>query len=389
MRMILVLFFFSSLQYLKGQEEMTSLDIGILSVSRPQAIQVIPEKGAYAVIADGQNIATLRAGDRATLAKLNDLVKLSFPHKVAGRFYDIRLMALHDSSYFRLYVLTPEKYERVYDDHLLVKAVGENLRLINRVDLEKYIAGVVEAESGKEKPVEFYKVQAIISRTYALSNRRRFAASGFNLSDETDSQVYHGKCRWEPIILEAVQATAGKVLVDSEMRLITAAFHSNSGGETIGSESVWSGPLPYLSPRKDEFSRNGDHYRWVKMIHRDDWLNYLRDSFDIDLNDRKLVAAFVKFDQDRRKQFLGDPKYGIPLTKIRKDMSLNSTFFELRPKGDSIRIDGKGFGHGAGLSQEGAMRMAALGFSYPDILHFYYDDVHIIDLRALEFFLKE
>ena len=52
-------------------------------------------------------------------------------------------------------------------------------------------------------------------------------------------------------------------------------------------------------------------------------------------------------------------------------------------------MTGKGFGHGAGLCQEGAMRMAASGFSYPEILHFYYKDVHLVDISALDFFKEE
>ncbi|MFN2429187.1 MAG: hypothetical protein ABR574_04145, partial [Cryomorphaceae bacterium] len=80
----------------------------------------------------------------------------------------------------------------------------------------------------------------------------------------------------------------------------------------------------------------------------------------------------------------------IPLKDIRKDWKLNSTYFSIAPLGrDSLHFTGRGFGHGTGLSQEGAMRMAELGFSYTDILHFYYNDVHVIDLKAINFFRAE
>ncbi len=365
------------------------IDIGILDPINPSAVQVIPEIGSFAVFADGHNKATIRAGERVSFSLSNGSVKVSFPGRTLGLFKDVRLMSLTEAGFFRIYVLSPKKDERVYDDHLIVKPLKNELRLINRVNLEKYVAGVVEAESGKEKELEFYKVQAIISRTYALSNRRKFLAKGFNLNDLVDSQVYHGKCRWEPTILEAVRETEGKVLVDSEMKLVTAAFHSNSGGETVRSDHVWSKRLPYLSSRTDEFSLTGDHYSWEQKVHRDQWLQYLSQKYDLSLDDRQISEMATNYQQSSRHVFFMDPSYEIPLKEIRTDWKLKSTFFDIASEGDSLKISGRGFGHGIGLSQEGAMRMAELGFGYVDILHFYYDDVHVIDLRALEFFREE
>jgi stage II sporulation protein D len=97
----------------------------------------------------------------------------------------------------------------------------------------------------------------------------------------------------------------------------------------------------------------------------------------------------TNYQQPSRHVFFMDPSYEIPLKEIRTDWKLKSTFFDIASEGDSLKISGRGFGHGIGLSQEGAMRMAELGFGYVDILHFYYDDVHVIDLRALDFFREE
>ena len=98
----------------------------------------------------------------------------------------------------------------------------------------------------------------------------------------------------------------------------------------------------------------------------------------------------LNYDQPSRDVFFIDPIFKIPLKEIRKDWQLKSTYFNVRPyTSDSLMIDGRGFGHGAGLSQEGAIRMGELGFPFEDILHFYYNDVHIIDLHALDFFRME
>jgi stage II sporulation protein D len=212
---------------------------------------------------------------------------------------------------------------------------------------------------------------------------------GYNLNDLVDCQVYHGKARWEPDIVDAVAQTASMVLVDSEMRLITAAFHSNSGGETVSSDAVWTKALPYLVPRRDEFSIGGEHYEWERFVHTESWLGYLKDKYGFKSDDEVLQNRATNYEQEYRELFFIDPIFNIPLKDVRKDWRLNSTFFDISHEGDSIRFAGRGFGHGAGLSQEGAMRMANLGFSHVDILHFYYNDVHIIDLRALGFFIDE
>ena len=67
-------------------------------------------------------------------------------------------------------------------------------------------------------------------------------------------------------------------------------------------------------------------------------------------------------------------------------MNLNSTFFSVEPLGDDVILYGKGFGHGVGLCQEGGIEMAKKGFSYVDILKYYYTSVFIVNQRALLFF---
>jgi len=364
-----------------------ALLIGILTDKDIRAIQIHPESGSYKLIADGNTILKLGLSSRFSLIHTDGRVRVKTPESDLGSYKSIKLLSDTAHSYFRLYSIAPGGVERVYDDNLIVTSEKGRLKLINQVGIEKYVAGVVEAESGKEKKLEFYKAQAIISRSYALNNINRYIKKGYNLNDLVDCQVYYGKSRWEPLILSAVNETRGKVLVDSEMELITAAFHSNSGGETVSSEAVWSGSLSYLSKREDSFSLSGKHATWEKTIGKNDWLNYLTAEYNFDTSDKLLREMAVNYKQENRHVYFLDPLFGIPLKEIRSDWSLKSTFFSIQPYGvDSLVMKGRGFGHGTGLSQEGAMRMADLGFSYIDILHFYYDDVHIIDLDALEFF---
>ena len=70
-------------------------------------------------------------------------------------------------------------------------------------------------------------------------------------------------------------------------------------------------------------------------------------------------------------------------------MQLKSTFFSIVSLGDTLVFKGRGFGHGVGMCQEGAMRMAKLGYKYMDVINFYYQNTQLIDLRKLDYFKDE
>ena len=85
----------------------------------------------------------------------------------------------------------------------------------------------------------------------------------------------------------------------------------------------------------------------------------------------------------RRKKFFILDKDSIKFTKIREDWGFKSAFFDMFHSGDSVLVWGKGFGHGIGMIQEGAMKMARDGFTYQDRLQFYFHEVRIMDYRDL------
>src|SRR5690606_20773256 len=111
----------------------------------------ITEFGDYQLEVEGVIKHTLKAGERISFVRYGKLVQVSIPGKVLGQFNEPRLITKNQDGVFRIYLLRPRKNERVYDDDLHVSAASNELKLVNRVDLEKYVAGVVEAESGKEK----------------------------------------------------------------------------------------------------------------------------------------------------------------------------------------------------------------------------------------------
>ena len=113
----------------------------------------------------------------------------------------------------------------------------------------------------------------------------------------------------------------------------------------------------------------------------------LKTNYKYPIDNPEAVNAACNFKQEIRHKYLVDWVYQIPLKEIRTDWKLKSTYFSISEKEDVLTFNGKGFGHGVGLSQEGAMKMIDLGYDFLDVLRFYYTDVHLINLSMRDFYL--
>jgi stage II sporulation protein D len=102
---------------------------------------------------------------------------------------------------------------------LHIKLKNEQLLFVNDVNFEKYIAGVVEAEGGPNAPLEYFKTQAILCRTYAMKYYNKHLNEGFNLCDEVHCQAYKGRVSKNEDILKAAIETSGLVIVDQIYQL--------------------------------------------------------------------------------------------------------------------------------------------------------------------------
>jgi len=251
------------------------------------------------------------------------------------------------------------------------------LVLINLCDIEKYISGVVITEGGIGRNIEYFKTQAVIARTYMYKYFDKHQADRYDVCDNTHCQAFNGLSS-DSIINMAVLETNGQVLLAPDSTLIISAFHSNCGGETSSSEDVWLTSQPYLKRVADPFCVSSRNAKWEKKISMDDWLEFVKRSGYIGTADDPMVFSFVQ------KFRLTDYKIGsftIPLRAIRTELNLRSTFFSVVLEGDSIKLVGRGYGHGVGLCQEGAMVMADKGFNYKQIIDFYYTGVVISDIK--------
>lgn len=385
MRLFLSLIF-AFLFAVQGALAAPPLKVGLFYGQQFQSCTITVVSGKLSLYSDNQNITVISAGEGCTFRFSQGSISILVNGKILSSGSSVTAKNTLGATY-KIVPATSKTSSRVYEGELrAVKAPGR-LQLINILPLEDYIPGVIEAEGGAKHELEYYKVQAIISRTYACSNLRRHEAEGYNVCDATHCQVYHGTSRHEPLTKVATKATEDVVIVDENIDLITAAFHSNCGGHTVNAEHVWSKPLSYCIGKPDTFCLVMPHSNWEKTISMGQWKDYLN-SKRYPLTDSSYASALAFFPSEKQVYFV-DSSFKIPTKIIRQDFKLQSAYFTVHQNGENVTFIGQGFGHGVGLCQEGAIRMARLGLTYKDIIHYYYTDVHLIPLRFLWFFKED
>ncbi|MEM7162953.1 MAG: SpoIID/LytB domain-containing protein [Bacteroidota bacterium] len=292
----------------------------------------------------------------------------------------------HWQSNFSLRSTGNQILESVYEGKLEISVKNGNLSLINIIELEDYLTGVVESESGKDQNLEYYKTQAIISRTWTLSNLEKHSQEGFHLCDQVHCQAYKGMARFNPEIDQAVEETESVVIVDSQINLIHATYHSNCGGQTVNSEEVWSKKVSYLRSVKDTFCIHSKHAQWQKSFGIKKFEKIFKEKYNLNAEE---IETIKEIHPKERLSILEVNGKQLLTKEIRKDLKLNSNFFKISSDNRESIFVGRGFGHGVGLCQEGAMVMSKKGYSYFDILHHYYSNIHLVHRSYIAFFKEE
>lgn len=372
---ILLLLMFISFT-LNAQDIQVSVFTGETINSATVSIQ----SGRYQLKADGTVYGEYKR-DIFLINRHGGIMDLRDKRNFIGNFKEIRIIPLDDNGILTVKPSGEKTKSKEYCDEINLRIADENIQLINKVDLEKYIAGVVEAECGAKATFEFYKAQALLIRTYTIKNMFKHGEEGFNLCDQVHCQVYNGRSRFNDEIYRATKATAGIVLTDKDSTLLLTPYFSNCGGQTSSSGMVWQKDLPHLQSVKDPFCNTGKNYNWNATLTMATWEKFLRE--------KKVPEALIKettfnYQATERKKYIEIGKVSISLREIRERFKLPSTFFSFTEEGDKIVFTGHGYGHGAGMCQQGAMEMSRVGYTYLDIIHFYFQDVYLVDYREME-----
>lgn len=347
--------------------------VRIFSAATIEQMTVSFDLGAYRLYADDTLLdSTLTEGTAIDIKRQGKTVSVIVGNVDYGTHQLVRLEATDTAC---ILCLNPRgTAPRSYEGNLEISAAkGKGLLIINDVEFETYLAGVAQSEIYGESS-EIFRVQAIISRTWALRNINKHKADGYNFCDHVHCQAYHNRCVRPDIMLGTIAST-GETIVDKDGNLIETPFHSNSGGETANSEDVWRTALPYLRAVPDTFSYRMRQSDWEKSFTEEQWLSYFAQTHRLNTSDWAVRRTLLTFQQPHRVKHL----LQVPLTRIRVDLKLKSTFFSVDY--DSVHhrvtLHGHGYGHGVGLSQEGAIRMIRLGIPYNKIIQHYYTGAKI------------
>jgi SpoIID/LytB domain protein len=294
-----------------------------------------------------------------------------------------------------------------YEGEFRLKVVEDKLVLNQIVPIEEYIAGVIPNEIGNYSPMEALKAQAVAARSHAVNLLlyNRHTKDGYDLCNSTHCQVYKGKYRRNEAIETAVMYTAAEIMTTPE-QVADATYHSSCGGKTESSQAVWKGNyIPHLSgstciTEADQYdlSTEAGAANWLKIKPKTDGMSTWESATlhwerqisskdlaknlglskinSIEILERGRSGRILKLKIKGNKDIILSGEY-----KIRQAFeALPSSYFYFEGAAGrpiiyppaTITIIGRGSGHGVGMCQVGALRMARQGLEYADILQVYY-----------------
>ncbi len=277
---------------------------------------------------------------------------------------------------------------KYYRGILMIIPESDNDRfwVINVLDMESYLKGVLAAEIPHSWHIEALKAQAIAARTYAYEKvLNNSSKSKYDVCATDMSQVYGGISSERESTTKAVNETKNYILTYKK-RPIAAFFHSTCGGSTDDAEYVWGKKFPYLRRTTCKYCSKSPHSKWTYTVSLSDLKKRLENK-GYEIGYIKRIRMIGKTNGGRIKK--------VEIKGSKKTITLNSnnfrilvgarylksTRFSAKLYSNKIKFTGSGFGHGIGLCQWGAKGMAERGYKYQAILKFYYKNVRISKIK--------
>lgn len=254
---------------------------------------------------------------------------------------------------------------------------------IDRVFFEEYVKGVLAGEMPTSFDLEALKAQAVAARSYVLKKMEQNKEKDYDVVDTVMNQVYLDdatlKEKWKDKyeeknnkIKQVIVETKGEYMTYNN-EVIEAFFFSTSTGKTENSGEVFQTQLPYLKSVDSAWDEE------VSPVFSQDnnlSLEEFYQKLNIEYNPN-LKIEITKTTSTGRIKELKINDHEFKANDIYQKLNLRSTFFDIKQKDNQVEITTKGYGHGVGMSQYGALAMAKKGYKYQDILKYYYQGVEI------------
>lgn len=371
--------------------------IGLL-VSRDSAS--LTGTGRFRVVdrASGEVIGTSTSGQTWKMQAKGAWIDVSAPGGAAQGLYTgpIQVNSLAREGLIRV-------ADRAYRGSMeVVSNKNGKLTVVNILDVENYLRGVLPPEIGrlKEDRIEALKAQAVAARSYTVAFLGKNQALGFDLYGTVADQVYHGYSAEWSAADRAISETRG-VLATYDGKPIAAQYSSTCAGETESNEDAWGGkPIPYLRSVRDreqgsdDFCSHSPVYTWRVAWNRSTLENTLATRLpgldprkkgefslrDISIKSRSPTGRvqLLEINSNHGTTTLRSGQIRSALRRpVRGQPMLRSTKFDLKFRQNSIVAEGGGWGHGIGMCQMGAIGMAGQGYKYDQILKHYYRGIDL------------
>ena len=270
-----------------------------------------------------------------------------------------------------------------YSENMNVRVKRESKNIIEEVPFEDYVVGVLAGEMPVSFDLEALKAQAVAARTYVMKKMSDNKDKEYDIVDTVKNQVYVSneelKEKWQGNyserinkVKQAVLETKGEYLTYNG-KIIEAFFFSTSVGKTENSEEIFSSAEPYLrsvdSSWDAEVSPVFSESNEFSLQEFYDKLNLkYQEKLNIKITETTSTGRIKKI-KINNKNFTGSEVYSL--------LDIRSTFFTVEQVGSNVIVTTKGYGHGVGMSQYGALAMAKKGYKYDEILKHYYQGVDI------------
>ena len=278
---------------------------------------------------------------------------------------------------------------RFRGDINIIRKDDLKLTVVNNVDLEDYLYGVLYHEVSHRWPKEALKAQAIAARTFALYQKRQNALQPYDLRSDIYSQVYGGSTSEKWSTTRAVNLTNGKILVYNG-DIFSSYYHATCAGHTEDATNLWTIDLPPLKGVECDSCKYSPHYKWVKDIPLWQITNKLKEN---GYKTGRIASIIIlsKNSSGRIEKIEIKDEAGVSLILTAKDFrqmigpnAVRSTKFDISIKGSQAYLQGYGWGHGAGMCQWGAFGMARKGKKAEEILKHYYPGAEITTIDNLK-----
>jgi len=266
-----------------------------------------------------------------------------------------------------------------------IKKDNLHLLVVNHIELEDYIKGILYHEASHYWPMEALKAQATVCRAYAVYEMQENKLKDYDVTSDIYSQVYGGRTSERYRTNRAVNETKGQILTYRD-KVFPSYFHATCGGRTEDASMLWDINIAPLKGVFCDFCKISPHFRWHCVLNLKEIEEKLAKAGH-KINNIKDIIILDK-DNSGRIRDLKITSLGKDLKVRAKDFRnvigpniIRSTNFQVKVMDEDAVFEGFGWGHGVGLCQWGAYFMAKTGYNAEQILKYYYPQSDVKTIR--------